>query len=239
MAKFCTYCGSELNYQAKFCGKCGMEVVNQTNVNNPSANSSAAYNVPLSIGFSDRINNPEVINTIDERKKRGRGCIFIGIPLPLIILLIVSYASEELGLNDALVFGGGLSFVFLIIYINTSIISNAKRSWDGIVVNKKTKNRSRRYSDGDVQNYTEYIIYFRTDSGKKKLSVNNSMSSPEYRDYYDYLNVGDRVRYHPHLSFMYEKYDKTKDKYIPCMFCKTMNDIHSDRCEDCNNLLFK
>lgn len=93
--------------------------------------------------------------------------------------------------------------------------------------------------DGDIQNYVQYTIYFRTDSGKKKLSVSKSYGDPNYRDYYDYLNIGDRVRYYPQLAFKYEKYDKTNDSVIPCMFCKTINDIHNDRCEVCNNLLFK
>lgn len=93
--------------------------------------------------------------------------------------------------------------------------------------------------DGEVQHYIECTVYFRTDSGKKKVSVGRSNGNPEFRDYYDYLNVGDRVRYYPQLAFSYEKYDKSHDGIIPCMFCKKMNDIQDDRCEACNCLLFK
>ena len=51
--------------------------------------------------------------------------------------------------------------------------------------------------------------------------------------------VGDRIRYHLQLAFKYEKYDKSHDRVIPCMFCKTMNDIRKDRCKACKSLLFK
>lgn len=235
MGKFCTNCGAELYDNAVFCGKCAMSVANQSHNNGAVSN----YNLPRYIGFSERINDPEVIKQIEHNNKKGRGCIFIGIPLPFIIFLIVSFVSEEIRTADALVFGGGISVVFLLFYLFGSYLTNAKRSWDGVVIDKKTKNKSRRFRDGEVQNYIEYTIYFRTDSGKKEYSVSNSYGAPDYRDYYDYLNVGDRVRYHPQLPFKYEKYDKSHDSEIPCMFCKTINDIQNDRCEVCNCLLFK
>lgn len=235
MDKYCANCGTELNFKAVFCGKCGRPLANQSHSNGPISN----YNMPACIGFSNHINNPEVMKTIEDIDKKGRGCIYIGIPLPLIIFLIVSFATEEVKTVDALVFGGGISLVFVLFYFFGSFLNNPKRSWDGIVIDKKTKNKSRRMRDGDIQNYVQYTIYFRTDSGKKKLSVSKSYGDPNYRDYYDYLNIGDRVRYYPQLAFKYEKYDKTNDSVIPCMFCKTINDIHNDRCEVCNNLLFK
>jgi hypothetical protein len=39
--------------------------------------------MPGLVGFSGRINDPEVIKEIEDRNKKGRGCIFIGILLPL------------------------------------------------------------------------------------------------------------------------------------------------------------
>jgi hypothetical protein len=235
MGRFCENCGTKLNDIAVFCGECGRAVANQSH----NIGSSSVYNMPGYIGFSERINDPEVMKEIEDSNKKGRGCIFIGIPLPLVIFLVVSLVSDEVGTLDALVFGGGISVVFLLFYLFSNFLSNAKRSWDGIVIDKKSKNKSRRMRDGDIQNYIQYTIYFRTDSGKKEVSVSRSNGNPECRDYYDYLNVGDRVRYYPQLRFSYEKYDKSHDRVIPCMFCKTMNDIQKDRCEACNCLLFK
>lgn len=235
MGKFCANCGVELDAKARFCVKCGSAVANQSR----NVSSVSNYNMPGRIGFSERINNPEVMKELEDRKKKGRGCMIIGIPLPFIIYLIVSFASEEVRTVDALVFGGGISVVFLLFYLFGNFLTNAKRSWDGIVIDKKSKKKSRRMHDGDVQSYIQYTICFRTDRGKKEYSVSNSYGDPEYRVYYDYLNVGDRVRYYPQLAFKYEKYDKSHDSKIPCMFCKTMNDIQNDRCEACKCLLFK
>jgi len=107
------------------------------------------------------------------------------------------------------------------------------------VIDKQCKNKTRRIRDGDLEHYIQCTVRFRTDSGKKEISVGSSNGDPEFRVYYDYLNIGDRVRYHPQLAFKYEKYDKSHDREIPCMFCKTMNDIQNDRCEVCHCLLLK
>ncbi len=235
MGRFCVNCGAEIRNEAVFCGNCGNPVANQSHNSGPAAR----HHMSGRVGFSERINHPEVIKELEERKKKGNGCIVIGILLPFIIYLIVSFTSEEVSTKDALVFGGGISLVLLLLFLFASYLSNAKRGWDGIVIDKQMKNKSRRFRDGCVENYIRYTVYFRTDSGKKEYSVTNSNDGPDYRDYYDYLNVGDRVRYYPQLSFRYEKYDKSKDREIPCMFCKTMNNIQNDRCEACNNLLFK
>jgi hypothetical protein len=237
MGKFCANCGTGLDTEAKFCVKCGKALANQSHNHNIGALSN--YNKLGFFGFSERINDPEIIKEIEERDKKGRGCIFIGIPLPLVILLIVSLVSDEVGTKDALVFGGGISFVFLLLYLFSSFLTKAKRTWDGTVIDKKIKNKSRRFRDGDIQHYTEYTVYFRTDSGKKEVSVGCSNGDPDFKVYYDYLNIGDRVRYHPQLAFRYEKYDKSHDRVIPCMLCKTMNKIQNDRCTACKCLLFK
>ena len=234
MGKFCTNCGAELKDQAAFCVNCGSAVAAQGHSGALTGNS-----VPGLVGFSGRINDPEVIKEIKDRDRKGSGCIFIGILLPFIIYLIVSLVSEEVSTMDALVFGGGISFVFLLFYLFAAFLTNAKRSWDGIVTGKELENKTRRFRDGEIEHYVQSTVSFRTDSGKKKLIVATSNGNPEFRIYYDYLNVGDRVRYHPQLPFKYEKYDKSHDSEIPCMFCKTMNDIQNDRCKVCHCLLFK
>ena len=235
MGKFCTNCGAQLKDKVAFCSNCGSAVTAQSH----SSGFLSSNSMPGLVGFSRCINDPEVIKEIEDSNKKGRGCIFIGIPLPFIIFLIVSFVSVEVDTLDALVFGGGISVAFLLIYLFAEYLSNPKRSWDGIVGDKELKNKTRRFRDGAIEHYIQCTVSFRTDSGKKHFSVSTSNGNPEFKDYYDYLNVGDRVRYHPQLPFKYEKYDKSHDSEIPCMFCKTMNDIQNDRCEVCNCLLFK
>lgn len=108
--------------------------------------------------------------------------------------------------------------------------------WEGVVVDKSSKKRSKRESkdDSTYTTYTEYTTVISTKGGKKKTIV----EVDSRRDMYDYLSVGDRVRYHPAFG-TYEKYDKSKDRIIFCNVCSMQSPIHNDRCKRCNNLLFK
>lgn len=148
--------------------------------------------------------------------------------------LIAGLLSHEVPLNEALIIGSGLGL--LILAINLWRIAGMKKPvWDGVVMKKVEKKRYKRDNDdGSSQSYMEYIVLIRTERGKKKRIVERQRG----RDMYDYLDVGDRVRYHPALE-TYEKYDKSKDQVIYCNVCRLRNSIRNDRCERCNNLLFK
>jgi hypothetical protein len=76
-----------------------------------------------------------------------------------------------------------------------------------VVVNKYSKERSehRGGDDDNYRTYMEYTTVITTDAGKKKTIVEKDSG----RNMYDYLAVGDRVRYHPKFG-TYEKYDKSK-----------------------------
>ena len=90
-----------------------------------------------------------------------------------------------------------------------------------MVIKKIEKRRdSHDREDGSVQSYWDYIVLIRTDRGKKKRIVERQ----DGRSMYDYLDVGDRVRYHPALE-SYEKYDKSKDEVIYCNVCHLRNSI--------------
>ena len=148
--------------------------------------------------------------------------------------LIAGLLSHEVPLNEALIIGIGLGL--LILAINLWRIAGMKKPvWDGVVMKKVEKKRYKRDNDdGSSQSYMEYIVLIRTERGKKKRIVERQRG----RDMYDYLDVGDRVRYHPALE-TYEKYDKSKDQVIYCNVCRLRNSIRNDRCDRCKNLLFK
>ena len=64
------------------------------------------------------------------------------------------------------------------------------------------------------------------------------------RDYgghplYDYLEVGDRVRFHPRLNVALEKYDKTGDEYLLCPFCGRQNPLDAHACVKCTRPLLR
>ena len=68
MGRFCENCGAELYDKALFCRECGRKIADQSH----SAGSLSANDMPGYVGFSERINDPEVIKEIEERDKRTR-----------------------------------------------------------------------------------------------------------------------------------------------------------------------
>jgi hypothetical protein len=121
--------------------------------------------------------------------------------------------------------------------VNLLFLYGAKKPpWEGTVVNKYSKERSehRGGEDDNYRTYTEFTTVINTDAGKKRTI----REKDSQRHMYDYLAVGDRVRFHPRFG-TYEKYDKSKDRIIYCNICSMMNPIQNDRCQRCHNLLFK
>ena len=186
------------------------------------------------VGWSDVANSPEMVETIKKNKRSAVGWTWVFTLLFPVGFLIAGLLSDEVPLNEALIIGIGLGL--LILAINLWRIAGMKKPvWDGVVMKKVEKKRYKRDND-DVssQSYMEYIVLIRTERGKKKRIVERQRD----RAMYDYLDVGDRVRYHSALE-TYEKYDKSKDQVIYCNVCRLRNSIRNDRCERCNNLLFK
>jgi hypothetical protein len=142
---------------------------------------------------------------------------------------------DDFPFGESLVIGVGIALVMLV--VNLLALRKTKQPmWEGVVVNKYSKEKSehRGGEDNNYRTYTEYTTIINTDAGKKKTIVEKDSG----RHMYDYLSVGDRVRFHPRFG-TYEKYDKSKDRIIYCSVCTMMNSIQNDRCKRCNNLLFK
>ena len=59
------------------------------------------------------------------------------------------------------------------------------------------------------------------------------------RIWFDYLEVGDQIRYHGKNMSFYEKYDKTKDEFIPCAGCGYDEDSRASYCGKCGCVLLK
>lgn len=186
------------------------------------------------VGWSDVANSPEMVETIKKNRRSAMGWTWVFTLLFPVGFLIAGLLSDEVPLYEALIIGIGLGL--LILAINLWRIAGMKKPvWDGVVMKKVEKKRYKRDNDdGSSQSYMEYIVLIRTERGKKKRIVERQRG----RDMYDYLDVGDRVRYHPALE-TYEKYDKSKGQVIYCNVCRLRNSIRNERCDRCKNLLFK
>lgn len=185
------------------------------------------------VGWSRVADAPEMLETIQRNRRTSIIWTWVFSLLFPVGFLIAGLFGDEMPLNEALMVGFGLGL--FILAINLWRFANTKRrAWDGVVVKKMEKRHYKRHDDGSSQAYMEYIVLVETEQSKTKRIVERKRG----RDMYDYLVVGDRVRYHPALE-TYEKYDKSKDEVIYCNVCRGRNPISKDRCDRCNNLLFK
>ena len=242
----CTVCGADIPDDADFCINCGT-AANTAGTPAPTAPSvppQAAQSVPPQssgaqhmgmVGFSERCNSPEILAAAQENKRFSVGCMWILVFVPLIGFPIAGLLIKDFPFGESLVIGVGIALIMLV--VNLLALRKTKQPmWEGVVVNKYSKEKSehRGGEDDNWRTYTEYNTIINTDAGKKKTIVEKDSG----RHMYDYLSVGDRVRFHPRFS-TYEKYDKAKDRIIYCNVCSMMNPIQNDRCKRCNNLLFK
>ena len=231
---FCNNCGNKLLECAEFCIGCGT-AVNQVAPEPADLSQAASSMSPQGgarlVGFSDRYNSPEILAAAQKNKKYSIGYMWILVSLPLIGFPAAGFLMDDFSFGESLIMGGGIALVMLV--LNLLALRKTKQPmWEGVVVNMYSK---EEYVHRDrPETYTEYTTVIRRDTGK----IKKIMERDSRRLMYDYLSVGDRVRFHPKFG-TYEKYDKSKDQIIYCNICTTMNPIQNDRCKRCNNLLFK
>ena len=259
MANFCQNCGSAISEGAKFCDNCGTPVPQQAPVQQSvpqgqptgqyvpmgqaqqvpqGATINSFYGTPsIPPGFSDKVNDPEILEAIKKnRKAAGIFGLFI-VTLPFIGFTVYSFVSDSMEPKQGMLYGAIVSVIFLIFAIYGMLKQRASNTYEGVVVDKKQRERSQTNSNTDhTTYYTEYITVVKTTDGKKKKIVERSNGMVVA---YNYLQVGDRFKYHPQFAFPYELYDKSNAPYIGCVACGTHNSIMDDRCSKCNAPLLK
>jgi hypothetical protein len=231
---FCGNCGTKLPEDAAFCINCGAPVHKaREEENNPSSQATTSTQDKSLVGWSPNSNDPEILEAARKNKKSAIGCAWIFMLFFPIGFLLAGLFIDEMPLNEAIIIGVGLGVLMLV--INLWRIKDMKAPlWEGVVTEKYKKERREHKKDDNMTTYTEYTTIIKTEGGKEKRITEKDSG----RHMYDYLAVGERVRYHPSFG-TYEKYDKSKDRIIYCNVCSMMNPISNDRCKRCNNLLFK
>lgn len=221
---YCHNCGADLLESAKFCSVCGQPI------------SIATNSVSQGIGYSNKINDPAFAKYI---KNSNRWAAIFSTVLAVAAIVgfyIYGESSSEMDNPQSLYIGLGIGGVFLLIAIFTIIGKKRSRTWDGVVVDKTVKSKTRRQGTNDdyyIQYYTEYVVIVREDNGKTHRMVDEDCDTV-----FNYYQIGDRVRHHAGLN-SYEKYDKTHDRIIFCNACATLCDINDDYCSRCKCPLLK
>ena len=243
---FCQNCGNALPDNSKFCQMCGTPVAAQPRqVYTQPVYAQPVYNTDPNVrrgipapGFADRVNHPEVIAAVKKNRRAAKIFALFLVPLPFVGFVIYSAVSDKMETSDAMLYGGIVSAVFLVFALFGLIRDRAANTYEATVSDKKQTQTYRHSSSDDNGRdlITEYTTVVRTAAGKKKKIVEQEGSRIIA---YNYLNVGDRFKYHPQFNFPYELYDKSRAPYLACISCGRTNPVEADRCRKCNVPLLK
>lgn len=233
---FCSNCGAQIESNTKFCPNCGT-AQNATPAPAYAGNGTVQNGIPTP-GFSDRVNHPEILAAVKKNRKVAGIFSLFFVPLPLLGFVIYSIVSDKMETTDALKYGAVISGIFLLFAIYGFVKERAKNTYEATVIDKKSRLTYKHNNSDDThrETVTEYVTTVRTSDGKKKRIVEQEGTQIWA---WEYLQVGDRFKYHPQFHFPYELYDKSKAPYIACVSCGTKNPVEADRCKKCNLPLLK
>ena len=189
-------------------------------------------------GWSDRVNDPEILAGLEKNRKAAFWWTCIGIVLAFVIPAAVSiFVEDSIKMGDALKLGGLIAGIMLVCVVFNRLSKSMKNAYEGVVTDKREEvRRSGSRKDGDSSYSTEYVTYVQTSDGrKKKIKETHTFAYSAW----EYLKVGDRFKYHPQLDYPYELYDKSKAPHLFCPVCVKQNPVEADRCSRCNAPLLK
>ena len=190
-------------------------------------------------GYSDKINAPEIVSYLEGKRKKNLILMCVCSPLPLILMIVLSFVIGGLKFLPAFLVGLILSALVLLFFLWRMWSISPKRYWEGAVIGKGERVRTvKAKKDRPEEKYIEYFLNIRTEKGLPKKIVEDDRSGALLK-YYRFFEIGDRLCYHPGLPYPYEKRDNEHDRRTICVFCGSMNEAHFDRCINCGKPLLK
>ena len=241
----CEHCGAELpikTMSTRYCTKCGTKVPGEYAPEKfkeppvpgelaalPAQERAARAGVKL--GFSERIHSEEFQKAMGTA---NRGYVIMMAALALLLapaVTVIAGLIKPANLGALIAACVIAELIILVVVIWFLVKRFAGKEWDGEVVahNRKVS----RSSNSGVESVT-YITECVTADGKRRKHKEVNQHA-----LYDYLDVGDEVRYHPRLFCPLEKYDKTMDSELVCPFCGLTQPIENDYCGGCGKPLLK
>ena len=233
MLGYCPHCGIREEKGAEVCPHCKQNYSIKKSMKGVPALGAAG------IGWTPYAKDATLKHHMKKTKKGMR----IGMAIVSIIIAAVIMISSHMDFDDLMNGGyvtvlGPLAIIWVFWFIWMTLNFKKTKGWEGEVINKdcKTYENKNRDEDGNVtKSYsTYYNIYFRDTNGKERKLVQSNTGA-----WYEYLQVGDRIRYHGTNTNYYEKFDKSKEPFIPCAGCGARCDARATYCSTCGVRLFK
>ncbi len=235
---FCEHCGKPVTDDSAFCEHCGKPVIDEPIATPKQAiQKQTIRQCPsggIEPGYSSKINHPSFRAAVKKTESATGVFTVLLILAALVVTFILGVKNDKL--SSYLLIGAVVSAVFLLFNIISLAKAKSEKQWDGVVIDKSIE--ERRHRDLETKDWTTntfYVTRISRADGKTKDIEEKEIS----HKYYDYLNVGDRVRFHPEFGGFYEKYDKSGDTYVYCPVCGETNDITEEGCTNCGTVLIK
>ncbi len=222
---FCKNCNAQLDDSEQVCRYCNTPVT-------PYAPATGTpYPTPAygSAGYSALVDSDEVRSALKKNNRASNIAVFIFVLLPFIGFLIYGAVSDKIDIGKAAVYGLIVSAIFAFITLIVAIKHKLTKPFEGTVADKKITIRMAKNNGTPRMKYT---VRFDCDDGKRRKK---EVSIPVY----EYLAIGERVRYLPQFPQPYEKYDKRADGEVLCMFCSKKNPLTETVCSFCHKPLIK
>lgn len=219
------------------CTNCGASIVEDSGCCADCKQALAHDNYSAHIGYSDKIQDPAFARYV-KSTYRWAGIFAAILAVAAIVgFYIYGETSRDMDNPQALYIGLGIGGMFVFIALFQIVGRKRSRTWDGCVIDKTVKSKTRRERYGNdeyhIRHYIKYTVVIREDSGRT-----HDISAQDDDTLYHYYHMGDRVRHHAGLN-SYEKYDKSKDSIIFCNACGSLCDITADKCSRCKCPLLK
>ena len=231
---FCPKCGALLRDGARFCESCGarMDDAGPRQDSSGELYGRAPDGSRPAPGYSRLLDSEPVRLALEKQQRATRIAGIVLVLLPLLGFLIYGAVSDKMELGRALVTGLVVSAVFGLTTLVVTLKKKLSKPFEGTLSDKKHVHHisSSKHRAGRSRN--EYFLYITDGDGKRR-------KKPTTVTVYNYLQVGDRLRYLPQFPQPFEKYDKSGDAEIVCMFCGCLSPIDRDECAACRNPLLK
>lgn len=228
----CPNCGMSIKDGSRFCGECGASLEPEAVSQADAFYGYEPGQMRLAPGYSRRLDSDAVLAAL-KKQRRSTGIVgLIVIILPLIGFGIYGSVSDTMELWQAVFAGVVISAIMAMTVLIVSLKKRFSKSFEGTLTRKKHVHRVHRSNDGYRNSRNDYILYI-TDADGKRHKKHTTLTI------YNYLNEGDRLRYLPQFPLPFEKYDKSRDVEIPCLFCGKMNPVENDSCTLCHNPMIK
>ena len=227
----CKNCNAQLDDSERVCRYCGAPVVPAADT--PFYVPPAPMDPALgAAGYSGLVDSEEVIAALKKNRRVTNIITVVFDLLPIAGFLIYGLVSDKMDVGKAAVYGLIVTAIFILISVISAIRHRLAKPFEGTVTDKKVSRQVTHTANDSTRSRTKYTVRIDCDDGKRrKKEVNLSV--------YDYLQIGDRVRYLPKFPQPFEKYDKRPDGAVLCMFCSRMNPLNNTACEFCHKPLIR